>query len=260
MRRLTDWYRHPRYYEAVFGADTERELDFLEQVNGWFGTSGSLWLEPACGAGRLVEGAVRRGHTIIGHDVSTEMLGYSRQRLPGAGPGTAHLFEARMEAFRPARWRRRIDLAFCLVSTFRYLSSDDAALAHLGCIRELLRPEGVYALGFHLTDYRRRHAEHERWVARLGDEEIVCNTREWPPDRVRRRARMRNRLRVKGPGGTQEIETEWYFRTWSENEAHHLFERAGFSLLAAYGFEGDLARPLAWNSTRLDRIMILRAK
>lgn len=257
MRRLSDWYRHPRYYEAIFGADTEQELDFLEQINGWFGTGGPIWLEPACGAGRLVEAAVGRGYTVVGCDVSEVMLEHARARLGGAGPGMAHLARARMETFCPPEWEGRVDLAFCLVSTFRYLSSEESALAHLRAVRRLLRPKGVYALGFHLTDYARRRPEHERWVAQLGPERIVCNTREWPPDRRRRRARMRNRLRISGPRGTEVIETDWHFRTWSEEQALRLFARARFELRATYGFDGDLTRPLPWDSRRLDRVMIL---
>jgi SAM-dependent methyltransferase len=257
MRRLTDWYRHPRYYEAIFGVDTERELDFLEQINGWFGTGGRTWLEPACGAGRLVEAAVRRGYTVIGCDVSEQMLEHARARVRGAGPGVAQLARQRMEDFCPSAWRGRIDLAFCLVSTFRYLSSEASALAHLRAVRRLLGPHGVYALGFHLTDYARRRTEHERWVAQLGAERIVCNTRELPPDRRLRRARMRNRLYISGPHGSRVIETEWYFRTWSEGEALRLFRRARFELRAVYGFDGDLTEPFAWDSPRLDRVMIL---
>jgi SAM-dependent methyltransferase len=259
MRRLTDWYRYPRYYEAIFGRDTEQELDFLEQINGWFGTGGRIWLEPACGSGRLVAGAVRRGYTVIGYDVSETMLEHARGRLkaiPGLG-SRAYLFRGRMESFCPAAWRGRIDMAFCLLSTFRYLSTDEAALDHLEAVHRLLRPGGAYALGFHLTDYSRRRPERERWVAPLGRERIVCNTREWPADRRLRRARMRNRLRVEGPRGTRLVETEWHFRTWNEDEALALFRRARLELRAAYGFDGDLTRPLRWDSPRLDRVMIL---
>ena len=258
MRRLTDWYRYPRYYEAIFGPDSERELDFLEQINGWFGTGGKRWLEPACGAGRLVEAAVRRGYTMIGYDVSEEMLEHARGRLAAIpGPGAAHLSRARMERFCPSAWRGRIDLAFCLVSTFRYLSTEGAALAHLRAVHRLLRGGGVYVLGFHLTDYARRRPERERWVARLGSGRIVCTTREWPADRRRRRARVHNRLRVEEAGANELVETEWHFRTWNEDEALALFRRARFDLQAAYGFDGDLTRPLEWDSPRLDRVMIL---
>jgi SAM-dependent methyltransferase len=258
MKQLSDWYRHPRYYEAVFGPDTEREMDFLQAVNAAHGTGGRVLLEPACGAGRLVEAAVRRGHSVVGYDLSPQMLAHAHRRLPPPLRRRAHLSCDRMETFCPPRWVSKVDLAFSLVSTFRYLDSDEAALAHLRATRRLLRPGGVYALGFHLTDYARDRPEHERWVGQVGDEEVVCNTREWPPERRLRRARMRNRLRISGPRGRFVIQTDWYFRTWSQDEAAALLERAGFELVGLYGFDTDLAAPLSWDGDRLDRLLILR--
>lgn len=255
--RLTDWYRHPQYYEAIFGTDTEREMDFLEQVNAWFGTGGRTFLEPACGAGRLIAAGVRRGYTMVGYDVSPEMLEHARERLEPSERRRVHLSLDRMESFCPARWQGRIDLAFSLVSTFRYLDSEEAAVAHLRATHRLLEPGGVYVLGFHITDYRRDTVEHERWVGRAGRETVVCNTREWPPERRKRRSRMRNRLRISGPRGTFLIETEWYFRTWNEAEVDRLLEKTGFELLGLYDFETKIDQPLPLDTNRLDRVMVL---
>ncbi len=255
-----DWYRHPKYYEAIFDADTQTELDFLEAANRLWGTGGKLWLEPACGAGRLVEGAVRRGYTLIGYDLTPEMLAHAKARLPEDLRHKAHLSEGRMESFAPKKWLGKVDLAFSLVSTFRYLDSQQAAKAHLESTRALLKPGGVFVLGFHLTDYARTWPEHERWVGQVGDEKVVCNTREWPPDRRARRARMRNRLTLSGPAekaGRRTLETNWYFRTWSQKEAAALLAETGWELLALYGFDADLAEPQSWDGDRLDRLMVL---
>lgn len=258
MKQLSDWYRHPRYYEAIFGTDTVKEMDFLEAVNDIYGTGGDVFLEPACGAGRLVTEGVKRGHTLVGYDVSEQMLAFAKKRLRPSHRDRAHLFLDRMETFCPDHWRGKVDLAFSLVSTFRYLDSEEAAFDHLLATRTLLRPGGIYALGFHITDYGRTRPEHERWVGMVGKERVVCNTREWPPERARRRARMRNRLQIEGPRGRSLIETNWYFRTWSEDEAADLITRAGFELVGLYGFDADLSQPLSWDTDRLDRLMVLR--
>ena len=257
MKQLTDWYRHPRYYEAIFGADTVQEFDFLEAVNDLFGTGGNVFLEPACGAGRLILEGARRGHQMVGYDLSEEMLEFARDRLSASEQRRVHLEQARMEAFAPARWKGRVDLAFSLVSTFRYLDSQKAALEHLRQTRELLRPDGVYVLGFHFTDYARTAIEHERWVGRVGRETVVCNTREWPPDRKQRRSRMRNRLAVSGPRGRFVIETNWFFRTWNEAEVDDLLVQTGFRLAGLYTFACDLEEPIPWDSDRLDRVLVL---
>src|SRR4051812_41597174 len=117
MRRLSDWYAHPEYYEAIFGPDSEREIDFLFELNHRYGNGGTTWLEPACGAGRLLEVGAQRGLKLHGYDLSEQMLAYAKRRLRRWSKNVS-LYRARMEEFRPARLRSRIDLAYSLVSTF----------------------------------------------------------------------------------------------------------------------------------------------
>jgi SAM-dependent methyltransferase len=258
MERRTDWYTHPKYYEAIFGTDTEKEMDFLLAVNRLHGTGGSQWLEPACGAGRLVAEAARRGLDIVGYDISEPMLEHARRRLTPARRRRVRLFQSRMESFSAPELEGRVDLAFNLVSTFRYLDSEAAARAHLESTRRLLKPGGLYALGFHLTDYPRKTFERERWVGHVGRDTVLCNTREGLPDRRRRRAPMRNSLRITGPGKDLLIETEWFFRTYDQPQARRLFRSVGLRLLATYDFDYLVDAPLGRGSTRLDRVFILQ--
>ncbi|XXF76538.1 class I SAM-dependent methyltransferase [Myxococcaceae bacterium GXIMD 01537] len=258
MERRSDWYAHPEYYEAIFGTDTERELDFLQEVNARHGTGGSLWLEPACGAGRLVAGATRRKLDVVGYDISEQMLAYARKRLTPAQRRRAKLSQARMEAFSAPELEGRVDLAFNLVSTFRYLDSEAAALAHLQGTRRLLKPGGLYVLGFHLTDFARTTPERERWVGHVGRDTVVCNTSEGLPDRRRRRSPMRNRLRITGPGKDWLIETEWFFRTYDLAQAGRLFRNAGLRAITSYTFDYRLDEPIKRGSNRLDRIFVLQ--
>lgn len=258
MERRSDWYTHPKYYEAIFGTDTEKEMDFLLGVNQRYGTGGSQWLEPACGAGRLVAEAARRGLEIVGYDISEPMLAHARRRLTPAQRRWVRLFQSRMESFSAPELEGRVDLAFNLVSTFRYLDSETAAREHLESTRRLLKPKGVYVLGFHLTDYPRTTFERERWVGRVGRDTVVCNTREGLPDRRRRRSPMRNRLRITGPGKDMLIETEWFFRTYDGPQARRLFRSAGLNLLATYDFDYRLEEPLGRASPRLDRVFLLQ--
>jgi SAM-dependent methyltransferase len=258
MERLSDWYDHPEYYEAIFGTDTVKEVDFLEEVNRRYGTGGKLLLEPACGAGRLVAEAASRGYRVVGYDLSEKMLAYARGRLTAGERRKVRLYPARMEEFFQPELEGKVDLAFNLVSTFRYLDSEQAALAHLQGTRRLLGPEGLYVLGFHLTDYGRETPEHERWVERLGKDTVVCNTHEGVPDPRRRRSPMRNRLRITGPGKDLLIETHWYFRTYDLAQARRLFRRAGLEVLAVYDFDYRVDEPRKRGEQRLDSIFVLR--
>ncbi len=258
MEKRTDWYEHPEYYEAIFGTDTVREVDFLLSLNTRHGTGGKLWLEPACGAGRLVAEASSRGLRVVGYDISEAMLAHARTRLTPAQRRRVRLAQSRMEDFSEPSLVGQVDLAHCLVSTFRYLDSEAAALAHLTSTRRLLKPGGIYVLGFHLTDYARGSPEHERWVGQVGRDRVVCNTHESLPERRLRRSPMRNRLRVTGPGKDWLIETTWHFRTYSAAQARKLFRDAGLSVLASYDFDYDLESQHTWTSPRLDRVFILQ--
>ncbi|HEX8821905.1 MAG TPA: class I SAM-dependent methyltransferase [Archangium sp.] len=259
MERLSDWYDHPEYYEAIFGTDTARELDFLVEVNRRYGTGGKLLLEPACGAGRLVAEAASRGYRVVGYDLSEKMLAHARERLSPALRRKVRLYASPMQEFFRPELEGKVDLAFNLVSTFRYLDSEQAALAHLEGTRRLLNPKGLYVLGFHLTDYDRKKPEHERWVERLGKDTVVCNTREGLPDRRLRRSTMRNRLRITGPGKDLLIETHWYFRTYDLTQTRRLFRRAGLEVLAVYDFDYQVDAPRKKGEMRLDSIFVLRA-
>jgi SAM-dependent methyltransferase len=258
MEKRTDWYEHPEYYEAIFGTDTVREVDFLQALSQRHGTGGKQWLEPACGAGRLVAEASGRGLQVVGYDISEAMLAHARKRLTPAQRRRVRLAQSRMESFSEPSLEGRVDLAHCLVSTFRYLDSETAAREHLIGTRKLLKPDGIYVLGFHLTDYARSTPEHERWVGKVGKDNVVCNTHEGLPERRARRSPMRNRLRVTGPGKDWLIETTWHFRTYSAPQAGKLFRNAGLRVVAAYDFDYDLDSTVGRGSSRLDRVFILR--
>jgi SAM-dependent methyltransferase len=202
--------------------------------------------------------AARRGLDITGYDISEPMLEYARRRLTPARRRRVRLFPSRMESFSVPELEGRVDLAFNLVSTFRYLDSEAAAHAHLESTRRLLKPGGVYVLGFHLTDYARKTFERERWAGHVGRDTVICNTREGVPDRRNRRSPMRNRLRITGPGKDMLIETDWFFRTYDLVQARRLFRSAGLHLLATYDFDYLLEAPLKRGSTRLDRVFILQ--
>jgi SAM-dependent methyltransferase len=258
MEILSDWYDYPQYYEAIFGTDTEREMDFLLEVNRRYGTGGKRLLEPACGAGRLVAEAARRGCSVVGYDISEKMLAHARKRLTPAWRRRVRLYTSRMEEFHRPELEGQVDLAFNLVSTFRYLDSEQAALSHLESTRRLLKPEGLYVLGFHLTKYARKVPERERWVEYLRKDKVVCNTREGVPDRRLRRSIMRNRLRITGPKKDLLIETFWNFRTYDLTQARRLFRRAGLKVLAVYDFDYNADAPRKGKDIRLDSIFVLQ--
>ncbi|MFT5467574.1 MAG: SAM-dependent methyltransferase [Verrucomicrobiales bacterium] len=257
-----DWYETPLYYDIVFDSETDVEADFLEAMHerhgtGTTGKSRSV-LEPACGSGRLVREMAWRGWAALGFDLSPAMLEFARSRCSTEGVA-ADLWEDRLEGFQISDGRQ-VDLAHCLVTTFKYLLTEEDAIACLERVAESLKPGGLFVLGLHLTAYTSDKISHERWVEERDGYKVVCNTRTWPADRESRLERLRTRLRVTHPDGeTHTQETNWHFRTYNARELRSLIEKVpAFELVDCHDFNCDPESTRPLNDLWADIILILR--
>ena len=159
----SDLYDHPECYDLLFAGDTVPEADFLEALQEKHAFArGKDLLEPACGSGRLVEEMLKRGYRVCGFDANEKMLAFARKRASKYGR-RARLFFGNLEGFR---LDKKFDMAYCLVSTFRYLLTGKAAVSHLRCISRSLKKGGIYVLGFHLCDYQRSSFGRERMAGK----------------------------------------------------------------------------------------------
>lgn len=248
-----DWYDTPRYYDIVFDTGTKLEADFLEEMLRRHGRpTGARALEPACGSGRLVCEMARRGFDVLGFDRSAAMLEYARKRL--------HV-GARLEIGELAdfRTREKFDLAFCLVSTFKYLLDEGGARSHLQSIARALSPGGIYVLGFHLTDYESDALSRERWVASRGRTRVVCNTQVWPADRRKRLEDVRTRLVVTSGARKLRFETAWRFRTYDARQVRALLaDVPELEHVATYDFTYRPDRPRTLTDDQLDVVLVLK--
>ena len=253
-----DWYQTPLYYDMAFGTETGAECDFLEAVYERLApTRHRRILEPACGSGRLVAAMAARGYRVTGYDISEGGLAFARARLRSEGL-RARLAHGAMESYRPPG---SFDMAHCLVSSFRYLLGEAQARAHLACVADALAPGGIYALGFHLSDYHQPGPGRERWVAARENVRVVCNIQSEPPVTRQRRQAMRARLVVETPRGTRRYETRWLFRTYSARQFRNLLARVpALEHVATHDFDYDIDRPTELGTERLDQVVLLRKR
>lgn len=254
-----DWYDTPRYYDIVFDADTRREADFLEAVSRSFGRSTARLrvLEPACGSGRLVAELARRGHRVTGFDLNPAMLAHAREKLAACGL-KARLFQADLASFET---REHLDLAHCLVSTFKYLLDEKSARSHLHCVANALAPGGIYVLGFHLSDYEHRGVLRERWSERRRATSVVCNTQLWPADRRTRLEAVRTRLIVQENGRESRSETRWMFRAYDTRQVRALLRSVPeLEHIATFDFTYRADAPRTLSDEQLDCVLILRRR
>lgn len=253
-----DWYDTPLFYDIIFDADTVKEADFLEAVAQRHAkTRGKAVLELACGSGRLLRELASRQWEVAGFDLNPEMLAFARQRLAEKG-FKALLWQDRMESFDLPR-RKHFDLVHCLVSTFKYLLTEEDALGCLRNVATVLKPGGLLVLGVHLTAPSVDSPSHERWVASREGITVVCNTRTWPPRPGTRLEPMRSRLRVTFADGRVEAqETCWEVRAYTAAQLRSLIRKSGgFELLACHDFRHEIGETRRFDDDYSDLVLVL---
>lgn len=270
-----NWYRDVEYYDVVFDQTTREEVTFLEGIAARHGTDGRRVLEPGCGSGRLVAAMARRGWSVTGFDLEPTALEFARARLarsrsaraPSRRHGAVRLMVGRFDRFRVAD--ESIDLAHCLYSTLLHATAPGEAERHLRLMADALSPGGLYVVGIHLTDYRRREPIRERADCRRGRLRVIYTLRHGVPDRARRLQPMRCRLAVRRdaavrrsrPHPVRRLESTWSFRTYDERELGVLLaSEPRLELVTTHDFHHDLDSRNEGRDATFDRVLILRKR
>jgi SAM-dependent methyltransferase len=266
-----DWYDYPQYFEAAFADETPAEADFLPQAFERFATGRvRRLLEPGCGGGRLVIELARRGYDVTGLDNHPRMLAYLARRIAredrrNAGRkktarsvaiGKASVVAGDMADFE---FPRPFDSAFCTFNTFRHLTSEEAALAHLRCMARTVRPGGIYVLGLHLLPPDASLECVERWRARCGATRLVYTLRVVDSSRQSRLERLRVTLLARTKDREVRAATEFDLRIYTAAQIAGLFQKVPeFELAAVYNFDYEIDRPLPLDDDLSDAVFVLR--
>ena len=136
-------YDHPLYYDILFGWDRDAEAGFYSHVLQDSGIPpGSRILEVACGTGQVARRLVREGWRVTGLDNRPEMLRFLQTQVDAEGHRVQTICADMMHFGTDETY----DAAFCPMSSFRILPDDRSAVAHLSCVANALRSDGVYIL------------------------------------------------------------------------------------------------------------------
>lgn len=234
-------------YDVLHTPGTAREVTGLERIERRFG-SGRLggrdrvgvWLEPACGSGRYLRVAGRRGRAVVGFDRDAGMVAYARRRLEGVG-GRAAVFEAEMADFAagmPAWARGRVSLAFNTINTIRHLGSDGEVRAHLAEIERVLGPGGIYAVGLSTAGPLEQETE-DVWHARRGGMGVTQVVQYEPAAEGTRDERVTSHITVTTAGGERHIDSRYTLRAYSVAQWMRLVGSSALRLMAAVDEDGD---------------------
>lgn len=258
-----DWYESPTYYDAIFDVDSDLEANFLEQAFELHATpppksrSQRRVLEPACGSGRLLVELAQRGWKAHGFDLEPAMVEFSKNRLRAGGlNGT--VVQGNMADFKT---RGRFDLAHCLVSTFKYLLTEQDARGHLQSVAQALRAGGIYALGFHLSHYGDEKKTRERWKVEKHGAQIDCTITSWPADPKTRLEKIQARLKVMEAGAEKRAQTNWSFRSYNVRQVRSLLRSVPeLEHVGTYDFHYQIDEPQKFSDDQFDTLLILRRR
>lgn len=254
----TDCYDVPAYWDLAFDEDTILEADFLQAAAARYQT-GKLQsvFEPGCGGGRLLKELAGRGLTVFGVDQSRASVEFAQSRLPETS-NPAHITVGDMRTFRPPQ---TVDLAYCLVNTFRHLLTEQDAVQHLQTVAAALKPGGLYILGLHLLPPDADEEDEEEWnVTRDG---ITVNMRldVLECDRERREEVLGFQMRVTDPRHDQPLlyRSDYRMRIYEADQLLSLLHSVPeFQLLDVYDFWYDLEERLTLSDEMGDTVLVLQ--
>ncbi len=244
-----DWYDRAEAYDILCGWDPGPERCFVTGAGERYGLGPPRRiLEPFCGSGRLLR--VMPG-LALGFDRNPHMVRYARGRGSRVFRADAARFAVREGGF---------DLAYCLIDSFRYLLTEEAARAHLKGVARALAPGGVYVVGLEVTGDLLRDVSSDAWGhARDGtrvDGEVSCLG-----DRAARVETIRVRLDIRTGHWRERVEEFQPMRVYARADIESLLAAEGsFEIAGVFTGGYDLARPVPLSSVAGSAVLVLRAR
>lgn len=229
-------YPEPRVYDVLHCPGTSHEVAALRRIAAtWAPAAKPTWLEPACGTGRYLRIAARRGIRCLGFDHDAAMVDDARRRsrdLP------VQLFVADMIDFTAALGGARADFAFNLHNSIRHLPSDSAMLAHFSQMARVLRRGGAYAVGISLTHYGGEEPEEDFWEGTRGGLRVQQLIQYLPPAGRRRFEHVVSHVRIERASGVTQHDSTYDLRCYDLAQWRRLIARSPFRIVATVNGHG----------------------
>ena len=205
--------------------DTENQVEFIIKALQLRGDERILDL--ACGYGRHALSLAWRGFSVVGVDITQELIDDANKNAPQ----NAQFFCADI---REVQFEQEFDVVLNLADgAIGYLETDEENLKIFDVIARALRPGGK-----HFMDVMRaEHAEAyfpKRWWE-VGEKELALSVFEWNPE-TRRSLFGGGSIRLGeiAQASDLEITPQDPVRLYSKEELRDIFQARGMEIVAAY--------------------------
>ncbi|HTN75287.1 MAG TPA: class I SAM-dependent methyltransferase [Pirellulaceae bacterium] len=255
---MANWYDYPQYFDLAFSDETAAEANFIQAACQRYATRKvKRLLEPGCGGGRLVVEMARRDFDLVTFDNNPRSVSYVQKRLTRAKLG-GEVFTGDLTDFRVTHL---VDAAFCTFNTFRHLTTEAAALAHLRSVAQAVRRGGIYILGFHLLPLDADEECIERWSAQRGQTKVVFTLRVLETNRRARLEKLRVTMLVRSPAKTLRLATEFPLRMYTAAQIRSLLRKVPeWELCDVFDFWYEIDEPLMLDDELSDTVFVLRRR
>jgi SAM-dependent methyltransferase len=183
--------------------------------------AGGPVVELGVGTGRIAVPTAQAGVAVIGVDSSERMIAVCRARAEESG--VSDLLDLRLGDLRRPPVTEQVPLVTSPFRALLHLESDDDRLRTLRAVRGMLVSGGRFVFDVFAPSRDDVEETQGRWLER---EPGIWERADWD---LRRRVLT---LSVRGDAGETQMALAWR----SPEEWRHLLERAGFEVLACYGW------------------------
>ena len=253
---VKSWYDYPQLYELGFLKDTPKESKFLEAVfKKYVPFPVNRVIELGCGSGRLVCDMATRGFSMTGLDLNPTALAYCQKKLKKLGV-KGETVVGDMTKFQ---FDQPFDAAVNAINTFRHLESEEAALAHLDCVAEHLKPGGVFVLSLHLLPPDGDLWGTERWSAKDEEQSVYYALTVVETSMKTRLEKLRISMLVKRKQESFRLSDHITLRIYSATQLKSLLAKSkNFKLVAVHDFWYDIESTQKLNAEAVDTILVLQ--
>ena len=237
-----DYYLDPLIYDLIYDGGTEDQWRTLKLLTERFEVpADGVWLEPACGSGRLLVRAAAEGIAVAGFDREPRMLDFARRRLPKESV----LVEADYLDCATVLSPQRFAFAFNLVNSIRHLETDSALIGHLDQMAAVLAPGARYLVGLSLHDQQTAEVEEDVFRGSRDGVTAVEVVQSLPPEPGERKERIVSHLTIEPPGVAPEHrDTSFSLRTYTVEEWEGAVAASKLRIDETFNLWGDRFTPV----------------